>query len=141
MVYNPSGLLFLGLIDRIEVVSVPFVSTNLCATRRWILNHLQDRIARGRKHPMGKPFLSDNYGPVSDETFQDALEVEGSMPAELNGIYLRNGPNPAFKPIAGYHWFDGDGMLHACRIKVRCFIVFQMTVTLVCKIILLQSKA
>ena len=24
----------------------------------------------------------------------------------------RNGPNPAFPPVGGYHWFDGDGEFH-----------------------------
>lgn len=27
------------------------------------------------------------------------------------------GPNPKFKPVAGYHWYDGDGMVHGLRIK------------------------
>ncbi|KAK4797941.1 hypothetical protein SAY86_030267 [Trapa natans] len=30
---------------------------------------------------------------------------------------MRIGPNPKFSPIAGYHWFDGDGMVHGLRIK------------------------
>ncbi|KAK9808424.1 hypothetical protein WJX73_003304 [Symbiochloris irregularis] len=30
---------------------------------------------------------------------------------------MRTGPNPYFVPRGDYHWFDGDGMLHACRIK------------------------
>ena len=28
-------------------------------------------------------------------------------------MFLRNGPNPQFDPIGTYHWFEGDGMLHA----------------------------
>ncbi|KAF6168352.1 hypothetical protein GIB67_018192 [Kingdonia uniflora] len=35
----------------------------------------------------------------------------------LNGEFVRVGPNPKFAPVAGYHWFDGDGMVHAMRIK------------------------
>lgn len=50
--------------------------------------------------------------------FRD-LAVEGTLPAALNGVYLRNGPNPFFKPVAGYHWFDGDGLVHATCIKVH----------------------
>ena len=36
-----------------------------------------------------------------------------SCPAELDGRYLRNGPNPV-GPVdpATYHWFTGDGMVH-----------------------------
>lgn len=30
---------------------------------------------------------------------------------------LLAGPNPALTPVGGYHWFDGDGMLHGVRIK------------------------
>ncbi|GMN53613.1 hypothetical protein TIFTF001_022745 [Ficus carica] len=35
----------------------------------------------------------------------------------LNGEFVRVGPNPKFEPVAGYHWFDGDGMVHGVRIK------------------------
>jgi carotenoid cleavage dioxygenase len=35
----------------------------------------------------------------------------------LNGVYLRNGPNPKQKIEGKYHWFDGDGMIHSIRIK------------------------
>ncbi|RYQ95756.1 hypothetical protein Ahy_B08g091105 isoform B [Arachis hypogaea] len=35
----------------------------------------------------------------------------------LNGEFVRVGPNPKFAPVAGYHWFDGDGMIHGLRIK------------------------
>ena len=38
-------------------------------------------------------------------------------PSELNGMFLRNGPNPQFPPKKYYSWFDGDGMLHGIRLK------------------------
>ena len=43
----------------------------------------------------------------------------GAVPSSLCGAYLRNGPNPFFrgKDLAGgYHWFDGDGMVHSVRL-------------------------
>jgi carotenoid cleavage dioxygenase len=36
--------------------------------------------------------------------------VQGAIPPELRGVYLRNGPNP--KTGRSAHWFLGDGMLH-----------------------------
>ena len=35
-----------------------------------------------------------NYAPVADELTEYDLAVEGAIPAELDGWYLRNGPNP-----------------------------------------------
>ena len=56
----------------------------------------------------GEFFLRDNYAPVTDELTQFDLPVEGAVPAELDGWYLRNGPNPRQAPK---HWFSGDGMV------------------------------
>ena len=42
------------------------------------------------------------------------MSVEGAIPAELDGWYLRNGPNPR---VASGHWFTGDGMVHGIRIE------------------------
>ena len=56
-----------------------------------------------------------NFAPVVGECEIGDLDVEGSIPESVRGVYLRNGPNPAREPLLGagrYHWFDGDGMLH-----------------------------
>jgi len=59
------------------------------------------------------PYLLGPYEPIHEErTFR--LEVlAGGLPDDLNGVYVRNGPNPQHHPIGRYHWFDGDGMVHA----------------------------
>lgn len=57
------------------------------------------------------PFLTGAYAPVFDEKVLEDLEVEGEIPADLNGVYLRNGPDQRFEPKAMHHPFDGDGML------------------------------
>ena len=62
-------------------------------------------------------FLQGNFAPWRMEGVADDLEVIGEIPRELNGTYYRNGPNPAFEPAARYHWFDGDGMIHAIRFE------------------------
>jgi carotenoid cleavage dioxygenase-like enzyme len=63
------------------------------------------------------PYLEGRYAPVLEERSVDALEVVGSLPEELDGVYVRNGPNPRFDAPGRYHWFDGDGMLHAVRFR------------------------
>lgn len=59
------------------------------------------------------PFLTGEFAPNSEELELTELPVEGKIPDDLNGVYLRNGPNPMFEPKAMYHIFDGDGMIHA----------------------------
>jgi carotenoid cleavage dioxygenase len=59
------------------------------------------------------PFLQGNFAPHRSEGDHDRLKVIGKIPHELRGTYYRNGPNPAFEPMGRYHWFDGDGMIHA----------------------------
>ncbi|HIG40828.1 MAG TPA: carotenoid oxygenase family protein [Gammaproteobacteria bacterium] len=45
------------------------------------------------------------------------LIIEGEIPADLHGTFFRNGPNPQFAPRGQYHWFGGDGMIHAFHIE------------------------
>ena len=66
---------------------------------------------------LGNPYLAGLYEPVREERTDEALEVIGELPPELDGVYLRNGPNPRLDPVGRYHWFDGDGMLHAVRFR------------------------
>jgi carotenoid cleavage dioxygenase len=64
------------------------------------------------------PYLTGNYGPVSEEVTATDLPVTGRLPEGLEGRYLRNGPNPVTAPEpASYHWFTGDGMVHGVRIR------------------------
>jgi len=61
------------------------------------------------------PMLTGALAPVSEEFVLDDLTIEGELPTDLNGVYLRNGPNQRFEPNGTYHAFDGDGMLHAAH--------------------------
>jgi carotenoid cleavage dioxygenase len=58
------------------------------------------------------PTLEGNFAPVADEADFD-LDISGHLPPDLSGVYYRNGPNPQFPPRGRYHWFTGDGMVHA----------------------------
>jgi carotenoid cleavage dioxygenase len=53
------------------------------------------------------------FARVEDERDDANLAVEGELPRELFGMFARNSPNPRFSPKGRYHWFDGDGMVHA----------------------------
>lgn len=65
------------------------------------------------------PFLSGFHAPVRGETEAGRLAIVGKLPDHLHGTYYRNGPNPRFTPRGRYHWFDGDGMVHAVHLDSR----------------------
>lgn len=63
-------------------------------------------------HGIDNPYLHGLYAPTTAEREATDLPVEGQLPSDLKGMYVRNGPNPRFVPPNRYHWFDGDGMVH-----------------------------
>lgn len=63
------------------------------------------------------PFLAGAFAPVHEEIRADNLRVLGRLPPDLDGMFVRNGPNPMCAPSMNYHMFDGDGMLHGVRIR------------------------
>lgn len=67
------------------------------------------------EHP--HPFLSGIHEPMANELTLFDLPVTGTIPAALDGRYLRIGPNPAAPDGKGYHWFTGDGMVHGLRLE------------------------
>ena len=56
-----------------------------------------------------------NFAPVLAETTATDLEVSGSLPPELDGLYARNGSNAPANDAT--HWFLGDGMVHGIRFE------------------------
>ncbi|MEP2101550.1 MAG: carotenoid oxygenase family protein [Parasphingorhabdus sp.] len=65
----------------------------------------------------GHPYLTGIHRPMTEEVTLANLKVDGEIPAQLDGRYLRIGPNPVTAPDeASYHWFVGDGMAHGIRI-------------------------
>ena len=59
------------------------------------------------------PNLVGGYAPIQMECDVADLIVQGEIPRELHGSFYRNGPNPQYAPRGHYHWFGGDGMIHA----------------------------
>ncbi|KAL7453774.1 hypothetical protein ACHAWC_005411 [Mediolabrus comicus] len=65
-------------------------------------------------------YLQGNYAPVSEEHTNVPVEVvSGELPSTLDGLLVRNGPNPdnTLMNKKRYHWFDGHGMLHCLRLQ------------------------
>ena len=63
--------------------------------------------------PSTIPYLSGRFAPVHREITSTDITVEGEVPADLVGAYVRNGPNPKFTPLGSYLYpMEGDGMLH-----------------------------
>jgi carotenoid cleavage dioxygenase-like enzyme len=67
------------------------------------------------EQPTVKFWQHGNFRPVSEEVTETNLKVEGSIPPELNGLYVRNGTNSS-SGIAD-HFFGGDGMMHGVRLE------------------------
>ncbi|NML06652.1 carotenoid oxygenase family protein [Sphingomonas sp. G-3-2-10] len=68
---------------------------------------------RSSLQPSNHPYLSGAWTPQLEEV--DAVEldvIEGAIPADIDGIYLRNTENQVHQPLGRHHPFDGDGMIH-----------------------------
>ena len=63
------------------------------------------------------PFLTGIHAPMTEERTLTELAVTGTIPAALDGRYLRIGPNPIAPDPRSHHWFSGDGMVHGLRLQ------------------------
>mgnify|MGYP000297752807 CR=1 FL=1 len=68
-------------------------------------------------YSLDNPYLHGVYAPIVDEIEANQLTIEGELPKDLAGAYLRNGPNPVFAPPHNHHPFDGDAMVHGVYIQ------------------------
>jgi carotenoid cleavage dioxygenase-like enzyme len=70
-------------------------------------------VSVAEEREFSSPYLTGNFKPTYDEITAKDLEVIGTIPADLQGNFLRIGPNPYYVPDEQkYHIFDGDGMVH-----------------------------
>ena len=73
-----------------------------------VLGRVLSTLPDGDDHP----YRSGPWRPQSVERSAVGLRVVGELPADLDGVYLRNTENPVHPAIANYHPFDGDAMVH-----------------------------
>lgn len=68
--------------------------------------------------PSNHPYLNGAWTPLHEEVDATDLDViEGVIPTDIDGIYVRNTENPVQQPLGRYHPFDGDGMIHMIDFK------------------------
>ena len=95
-----------GLIETVVSAVMSPVISGIASFNRWRLPAL------AAPHPL----LTGIHQPMSEELTLCDLTVEGVIPSELDGRYVRIGPNPVAPDPRSYHFFAGDGMLHGIRI-------------------------
>lgn len=77
---------------------------------------LVDEVRRTLPDDDAHPYRSGAWRPQHREWSVDDVEVvEGAIPEDLDGLYVRNTENPLHEAISAYHPFDGDAMVHAVR--------------------------
>mgnify|MGYP001014242753 CR=1 FL=1 len=68
--------------------------------------------------PGDHPYLRGAWTPLHEEVNATDMRVlEGRIPTDIDGVYLRNTQNPVYQAIGRYHPFDGDGMIHMIHFK------------------------
>ena len=72
---------------------------------------------RKRLPQVPSPYVVGIHKPMQSELTLEDLAVTGSIPAGLNGRYLKMGANPINPALAGHHWFLGDGMVHGIALR------------------------
>ena len=107
---------YLELFSRGELARFQFNETQLMK-----LLDLDTQMGHANSQPISpgsrESFSAGELRSRSRRGSRDNLTVIGTLPPEMDGMFVRNGPNPQFPPIKNYHWFEGDGMLHGVRIQ------------------------
>ena len=68
--------------------------------------------------PGDHPYLQGAWTPLHEEVNATEMRLlEGRIPSDIDGVYLRNTQNPVYRAIGRYHPFDGDGMIHMIHFK------------------------
>ncbi len=72
-------------------------------------NTVESGLPPGDTHP----YRSGPWRPQVNEYDAWDLDVVGTIPDDLAGVYLRNTETALMEPIKRYHPFDGDALMHS----------------------------
>ena len=88
---------------------------------RPLLAFLDGRVLKAldiENYNRNSPYSLPGFAPVHKEISHGEVRIEGTLPADFNGVYLRNGTNTQFSELKSrVHMFNGAGMLHQVQVK------------------------
>ena len=65
----------------------------------YLKSKLKSEVKAAGKNTKPNPILTGNFGPIKNEQSYEVTNiVEGNVPKDISGVYLRNGPNPVYFP-------------------------------------------
>lgn len=67
--------------------------------------------------PNDHPYMNGAWTPQHEEHTAEDMPVIGTIPTDIDGVYVRNTENPVHNPKGRYHPFDGDGMIHSISFR------------------------
>src|SRR5262245_10052312 len=114
--YSRRDALRIGTLSGLSLFHAPLLWGWGCASDAKSLPPGDAGAVRSWKYDPKSPWwMQFNYGPVDSERTETSLVIEGAIPPELDGLYLRNGSNPKHGDPG--HWFLGNGMVHGVRLE------------------------
>jgi hypothetical protein len=114
----------LAFADKDGILTQPTMFRAIAArSDRWASNRPAPRATRFRVRPRRNrsrttlqpnehPYMTGAWTPQHEEFTAEDMTVIGTIPTDIDGVYVRNTENPVHEPIGRYHPFDGDGMVH-----------------------------
>ncbi|KAF2848574.1 carotenoid cleavage dioxygenase [Plenodomus tracheiphilus IPT5] len=76
------------------------------------------KLLNATEHNQSSVYNYPGYKPIFHELSQVDIEVTGTLPSDLQGVYLRNGTNIQFQPTSiRLHAFSGAGMIHQIQLQ------------------------
>ncbi len=96
---------------------INYVKSNIYKFRQKAISSALKLADKFKKDQTSSPYLEGVFKPVH-ETEIKQFNIQGQIPDQLNGLYVRIGPNPMrVKAEQTHHWFIGDGMVHGIKIS------------------------
>jgi carotenoid cleavage dioxygenase-like enzyme len=93
------------------------MSLHLTRTQRKELAEL-DAALDAAAHNSKSSYSHWGFRPIHTELKDAPVTISGTLPHDLEGVYIRNGTNPQFDPMSvRWQMFDGPGMLHQIHIS------------------------